>query len=142
MPSKRPDTPLAASPEAEFSYTKRFTDSKKRIEKSSAPSGVKVSASGTSSAKPYEKKFVPADKKRTNAMIVDGKGKVVKTADSKVGSRAANEKLYREYKRDSTDTMNRRNRNANFRDVNTGKKENLTASDLKTLKDLGKIKKK
>lgn len=142
MPSKRPDTPLAASPEAEFSYTKRFTDSKKRIEKASAPSGVKVSASGTSSAKPYEKKFVAADGKRTKASIIDSSGKTVKTADSKSGVKTGNERLYKEFKRDSTDTMNRRSRNANFRDVNTGKKENLSASDLKTLKDLGKIKKK
>ena len=39
------------------------------------------------------------------------------------------------------DTMKRKERNANFRDVNTGSKKNLTASDLKSLKDLGKIKK-
>jgi hypothetical protein len=141
MPAKRLDTPLAASPEAKFSYTKKFTDSKKKMEKAPAMSGVKVSASGTSSAKPYEKKFIPADKKRTNAVIVDSKGKTVKAADSKKGSKSANEKLYKEFKRDSTDTMKRRERNANFRDVNTGAKKNLTASDLKSLKDLGKIKK-
>lgn len=140
MPSKRPDTPLAETPNAEFSYTKKYSESKKKIEKAPATSGVKVSSSGTSSAKPYEKRFIPADKKRTNAIIVDSNGRTVKSADSKIGSRASNEKLYKEFKRDSTDTMKRRERNANFRDVNTGAKKNLTASDLKSLKDLGKIK--
>ena len=139
MPSKRPDTPLAETPNAEFSYTKKYSESKKKIEKNT-PTNVKVSASGTSSAKPYEKKFVPADAKRTRASIVDSSGKTVKTATSKSGVKTGNERLYREFKRDSTDTMNRRNKEANFRNVNTGAKKNLTASDLKTLKDLGKIK--
>jgi hypothetical protein len=38
--------------------------------------------------------------------------------------------------------MDRRNRNANFRNISTGKKDNLSAADLKTLKNLDKIKKK
>jgi hypothetical protein len=139
MAIKRPDTPLAETPNAEFSYTKKFSESKKKIEKASAAKGITVS-NNTASAKPYEKKFIPADKKRTNAIIVDGNGKTVKSANSKIGSRASNEKLYKEFKRDSTDTMKRRERNANFRNVNTGSKKNLTASDLKSLKDLGKIK--
>jgi len=139
MPSKRPDTPLAETPNAEFSYTKKYSESKKKIEKNT-PTNVKVSASGTATAKPYEKKFIPADTKRTRAMIVDGKGSKVKEA--KGVTRKSNEQLYREYKRDSTYTMDRRNRNANFRNINTGKKENLSAADLKTLKNLDKIKKK
>jgi len=140
MPAKRPDTPLAASPDANFEYTKKYSDSKKKIEKNPAPSGVKVSTTGASSAKPYEKKFIPADSKRTRAMIVDGKGSKVK--ESKGVTRKSNEQLYREYKRDSTNTMDRRNRNANFRNISTGKKDNLSAADLKTLKSLDKIKKK
>jgi hypothetical protein len=140
MPSKRPDTPLAASPDANIEYTKRYSDVKKKIEKAPAPAGVKVSTTGTATAKPYEKKFIPADSKRTRAMIVDGKGSKVKEA--KGVTRKSNEELYREYKRDSTYTMDRRNRNANFRNINTGKKENLSAADLKTLKNLDKIKKK
>jgi hypothetical protein len=140
MPTKRPDTPLAASPDANFEYTKKYADSKKKIEKNPVPAGIKVSATGTSSAKPYEKKFIPADSKRTRAMIVDGKGSKVK--ESKGVTRKSNDQLYREYKRDSTDTMDRRNRNANFRNISTGKKDNLSAADLKTLKSLDKIKKK
>jgi hypothetical protein len=140
MPAKRPDTPLAASPDANVEYTKKYSDSKKRIEKAPAPAGVKVSTTGTSSAKPYEKKFIPADSKRTRAIIVDGKG--AKVNEAKGVTRRSNEQLYREYKRDSTNTMDRRNRNANFRNISTGKKDNLSASDLKTLKTLDKIKKK
>jgi hypothetical protein len=140
MPAKRPDTPLAASPDANFEYTKKYSDSKKKIEKTPAVSGIKVSTTGTATAKPYEKKFIPADSKRTRAIIVDGKGSKVK--ESKGVTRRSNEELYREYKRDSTDTMNRRNRNANFRNISTGKKDNLSAADLKTLKNLDKIKKK
>lgn len=140
MPAKRPDTPLAASPDANFEYTKKYSDSKKKIEKAPVISGIKVSTTGTSSAKPYEKKFIPADSKRTRAMIVDGKGSKVK--ESKGVTRKSNEQLYREYKRDSTNTMDRRNRNANFRNISTGKKDNLSAADLKTLKSLDKIKKK
>lgn len=140
MPAKRPDTPLAASPDANVEYTKKYSESKKRIEKASAPAGVKVSTTGTSSAKPYEKKFIPADSKRTRAIIVDSKGSKVKEA--KGVTKRSNEQLYREYKRDSTNTMDRRNRNANFRNISTGKKDNLSASDLKTLKTLDKIKKK
>jgi hypothetical protein len=139
MAIKRPDTPLAETPNSDFSYTKKFSERKKNIEKSSAAKGITVS-NNIASAKPYEKKFIPADKKRTNAIIVDGKGKTVKSANSKIGSRASNEKLYKEFKRDSTDTMKRRERNANFRNINTGSKKKLTASDLKSLKDLGKIK--
>ena len=142
MPSKRPDTPLAESPEATFEYTKKYSERKKVIEKNPAQSGVKVSSSGTATAKPYEKKFIPADSKRIRAIVVDGKGKVVKQADSAVGKRSSNEKLYREYKKDSTDTMDRRNRNANFRNINTGAKKDLSASDKKILANLGKIKTK
>jgi hypothetical protein len=142
MAAKRPDTPLAASPDANFEYTKKYADSKKKIEKNPAPSGVKVSTTGASSAKPYEKKFIPATSKRTNAIIVDGKGKKVKEASTAVGSRRSNDQLYREYKRDSTNTMDRRNRNANIRNISVGAKKELSASDLKILKTSGKIKNK
>ena len=140
MPAKRPDTPLAESPEANFEYTKKYSERKKIIEKNPAQSGVKVSSSGTATAKPYEKKFIPADNKRTRAMVVDSKGGKVK--ESKGVTRKANEQLYREYKKDSTDTMDRRNRNANFRNVNTGVKKELSSSDRKMLANLGKIKSK
>ena len=139
MPAKRPDTPLATSPDASIEYTKKYSDRKKTIEKAPATKGVTVS-SGTATAKPYEKKFIPADSKRQRAIIIDGKGNKVK--ESKGVTRKSNDQLYREYKRDSIYTMDRRNRNANFRNINTGKKESLSAADLKTLKNLSKIKKK
>jgi hypothetical protein len=139
MAIKRPDTPLAETPNSDFSYTKKFSERKKNIEKATVAKGITVS-NNTATAKPYEKKFVPADAKRTKALIVDSSGKTVKTATSKSGVKTGNERLYREFKRDSTDTMKRRERNANFRNVNTGSKKKLTASDLKSLKDLGKIK--
>jgi hypothetical protein len=139
MPAKRPDTPLATSPDASIEYTKKYSDRKKTIEKAPATKGVTVFA-GTATAKPYEKKFIPADSKRQRAIIIDGKGNKVK--ESKGVTRKSNDQLYREYKRDSIYTMDRRNRNANFRNINTGKKESLSAADLKTLKNLSKIKKK
>lgn len=68
-------------------------------------------------------------------MIIDGKGKSIKVANK------GNEQLYREYKRDSTNTMNMRNKNANFYNVQTGTKKNLTSSDKKILVNLKKAKK-
>ena len=91
------------------------------------PQGIKVDPkSGTATAKPYEKKFVggraessnkkvPTDAKRTKAMLVEGSGKLVKEA------KKGNEQLYREYKADSTNTMNSRNRNARMYNVQAGK---------------------
>ncbi len=95
------------------------------------PQGIKVDPkSGTATAKPYEKKFLGGEAessnkkvptgKRTNAMIVDGSGKAVKEAKKGQGKRS-NEELYREYKADSTNTMNSRNRNARFYNVQAGK---------------------
>ena len=130
-------------------YTKKFSSEKKKYEdnekKGKLPSGINVSK-GSATAKPYEKKFlagqaessnkkIPTDPKRTKAIIVDGKGKSIKVANK------GNEQLYREYKRDSTNTMNMRNKNANFYNVQTGTKKNLTSSDKKILVNLGKAKK-
>jgi hypothetical protein len=126
-------------------YTKRFTDSSEVIESKLKSGSIKemgvVSKSSKTSAKPYEKKFVPATKKRTYASVVDSKGSVTKTADKRLGVKAANEKLYSEYKRDSTDTMNRRNKNLNYVNVHTGRKSNLDSKDLKSLLATDKIKK-
>lgn len=129
----------------EVTYTKKFTESAKKIDanvKSGAlsKSGV-VSSNNKATVKPYEKKFIPAGKGNTYAKIVDGQGKLVKTADSKVGANTSNERLKKEFQRDSTNTMNRREANLNFVNVNTGNKKNLTAKDLQSLRDLTKIKK-
>jgi hypothetical protein len=140
-PKKRPDTPLAKSTDPEISYNKKYSDRKKLIEKTPPQSGVEVSPTGTATAKPYEKKFVPATAKRTRSMIIDAKGKVVKAAESSIGPKTANKNLYREYQRDSTNTMDRRNRNANFRNINVGSKKELSDSDKKSLLGLKKINK-
>lgn len=129
----------------EVTYTKKFTESAKKIDanvKSGAlsKSGV-VSSNNKATVKPYEKKFIPAGKGNTYAKIVDGQGKLVKTADSKVGANTSNERLKKEFQRDSTNTMNRREANLNFVKVNTGDKKMLTAKDLQSLRDLNKIKK-
>jgi hypothetical protein len=129
----------------EVTYTKKFTESAKKIDanvKSGAlsKSGV-VSSNNKATVKPYEKKFIPAGKGNTYAKIVDGQGKLVKTADSKVGANTSNERLKKEFQRDSTNTMNRREANLNFVKVNTGDKKMLTAKDLQSLRDLSKIKK-
>lgn len=143
MAIKRPEAPV------DVEYTKKFSSSKKTYEanekKGLTPKGINVSK-GSATAKPYEKKFlagraesgnkkIPTDPKRTKAIIVDGKGKSIKVANK------GNEQLYREYKRDSTNTMNMRNKNANFYNVQTGTKKNLTSSDKKTLVNLKKAKK-
>lgn len=129
----------------EVTYTKKFTESAKKIDanvKSGAlsKSGV-VSSNNKATVKPYEKKFIPAGKGNTYAKIVDGQGKLVKTADSKVGANTSNERLKKEFQRDSTNTMKRREANLNFVKVNTGDKKILTAKDLQSLRDLSKIKK-
>ena len=127
-------------------YNNKFKVQSKKIESNVksgalASSGV-VSKDSKATVKPYEKKFIPADKGRTYALVVDGKGSTVKTANKKVGADTANKRLYNEFKRDSTDTMNRRNANLNFVKVNTGKKDNLTSKDVQSLKDMNKLKRK
>ena len=135
---------IKVTPSSEVEYTKKYSSSKKKYEenekKGLTPTGINVSK-GSATAKPYEKKFIKSDSARTSAVIVDSSGKKVKTATTNKGSDYGNKMLYREYKRDSTDTMNRRNKNANFYNVQTGTKKNLTSSDKKTLVNLKKAKK-
>ena len=129
----------------DIEYTKKFSESSKKINNNLnnnklEKSGVKKSSDGSATVKPYEKKFIPASKNRTSAAIVDGKGNLVKRADTKKGAATGNENLYREYKRDSINTMNRRSNNANFINVNTNKKQVLTKKDLASLSNMKKIK--
>jgi hypothetical protein len=132
---------------SKLAYNKKFTESSKTIDKNvkkglMEKSGV-VSKNSKATVKPYEKKFIPATKERTSAMIVDSSGRKVKTATTNKGSDYGNKMLYREYQRDSTDTMNRRANNLNFVNVHTGnKKTPLTTEDIKGLKDTKKISKK
>lgn len=138
----RPDTPLAATPETSgsaFSLTPRFSKVKSNQDKNEA-SGAKFSglnvSNGKATVKPYEKKFVPASDKRGNASIVDGGGKTIKT--STTGSKKSREDLEKTYKKDSTDTMQRREKNANYYNVTSGSKKNLTDADKRDLLKLGK----
>lgn len=130
----RPDTPLAATPEAEFSLTSRYDKAKKTQDTnekmSKTPSGLDVK-DGKATVKPYEKKFIPASDKKSNAAIVDSKNKTIKT--STTGSQGSRENLRREFVRDSTDTMQRREKNANYYNVTSGSKKVLSDADKKGL---------
>jgi hypothetical protein len=98
-------------------------------------------ASGKATAKGYEKKFVPADNKGKNtASIVSGEGKTVKQASGYAGkSKENSEKLYKEYKSDSTSTMNTRNRNAEQYNITSGSKspDKANARERRLLVKLG-----
>lgn len=95
---------------------------------------------GITYAKPFEKKYIggraeSSDKsiptgKRENAMIIDGSGRMVKSADRAKGK--SNEALYKEFQKDSTATMDARNRNARFFNLQTGKAKNVTEAELKS----------
>ncbi len=131
---------------SKVAYNKKFTEGSKTIDKNvkkglMEKSGV-VSKNSKYEVKPYEKKFIPATNGRTSAMIVDGKGKVVKEAGKRTGLNTENQKLYKEFKRDSTDTMNRRANNLNFVNVHTGNKKTLTSKDVAGLKATKKIAKR
>jgi hypothetical protein len=86
---------------------------------------------GVAAPKPYGKKFlggeaessnkkVPTDPKRSNAMVVDSSGKKVKEAKKGQGKRS-NEELYKEYQRDSTNTMSANKKAARFYNVQSGR---------------------
>jgi hypothetical protein len=137
----RPDSPLATSPDPGFSLTSKFSrvkSSQDKNEKSGVtPSGLNIS-NGKATAKPYEKRFIAADKNRSDALIVDSGNKTVKK--SVTGSQSSRENLRKEFVRDSTDTMQRRNNNANYYNVTSGSKKDLTDKDKKDLLKLGKAK--
>lgn len=138
---KRPDTPLATSPEANFSYTQRFEKAKSNQDKNESQGkvtpGIKASK-GVATVKPYEKKFIPASKERGNASIVDEGGKTIKT--STTGSQKSRDDLRTSFVRDSTDTMKRREKNANYFNITSGSKKVLADADKKTLVKMGKAK--
>lgn len=137
----RPDIPLAATPEASFSLTSRFSKVKNSQDKNEkegkSPSGLNAKE-GKATVKPYEKKFIPASDKRGNASIVDGGGKTIKT--STTGSQKSREDLRKSFVKDSTDTMQRREKNANYYNITSGSKKNLTDAEKKALARQGKAK--
>ena len=137
----RPDTPLANTPEAKYTYTDTWQRTKNvqdaNEKKGKVVSGIDVK-DGKATAKPYEKKFVDASKGRTNAVITDSNNKTI--ASSKEGSKKSVAELRRSYVKDSTDTMNRRTDNANYYNLTSGSKKELTSKDKKDLLRGGKIK--
>lgn len=124
-------------------YTKKFTESAKKIDKNVKEgkfesSGVKYTG-GKAEAKQYPKSYdygKPGQKDR----VLDSKGKVVREAKTTTKSgEKFNPEFRKQFVRDSTDYANRASNNLNFVKVNTGNKKTLTAKDLKDLKDLSKI---
>lgn len=134
----RPDTPLAATPEANFSLTSRFSATKKNQDtnesKGISPEGLNVS-NGRATAKPYEKTFVPSSKEKGNASIVSGKKTIASSAQ---GSQKSEQDLKSKFVKDSTDTMQRREKNANYYNITSGSKKNLTEAEKKALVGQGK----
>jgi hypothetical protein len=101
--------------------------------------GINVNqTTGMASARPYEKKFVPSSKSNQRASIIGGDNKTV--GQSKGYDKYSEKNLRKKFVADSTDTMNRRNANANFYNVQAGKKKVLTEADKKSLVGLNKAK--
>lgn len=108
------------------SRKKVIENAPKRAASKKDPQGISVDPkTGRASAKPYEKKFIKGGKgtRRSSAMIVDGSGKTSKVASTSKGADYGNEALYKEFKKDSTATMNSRNANARFYNVQAGKEK-------------------
>jgi hypothetical protein len=95
------------------------------------PQGIKVDpTTGKAVAKAYEKKY-EAGKPGQKDRVKDSKGKIVKEAKTttKTGEKN-NAELRKEFVRDSTNTMNYRNRNARHYNVQAGK-EKPTAAEIR-----------
>jgi hypothetical protein len=140
----------------EIELTTDYERGKKRLAKARAEGGKNYTsaissiegitvdpASGLSTVNPYEKKFLPGSNqggKRTRAMITSGDKKVKEAAEGAAPTPRANTELYREYKRDSTNTMQSRNRNAKLYNITSGSKNpNLAdAEEKKMLIGLGR----
>lgn len=125
-------------------YTKKFTEDAEKINKNLnegklESSGVKYTG-GKTEVKQYPKVYdygKPGQKDR----VLNSKGKVVSEAKTTTKSgEKFNPEFRKQFVRDSTDYANRASNNLNFVKVNTGQKKELTAKDLKMLKDLSKIK--
>jgi len=125
--------------------TDKYEAGKKKLAanrlKGANPGGLNINtATGEASVKPYEKKFVE-NKKTGQAHIVGGNNKTVASA-SKYGNDKAVKDLRQKFVSDSTDTMNRRNRNAQLYNATSGgtTPSNLSAGQVASLITLGKAK--
>ena len=153
-----PPTLMCGSPiKQEFDLTARYEAGKKKLQNQIGQAGTAEAfksagiiidpKTNVAKAAPYPKKFVGGEKEsnskvptgpRTNAFIQDGNGRATVTANREQGR--SNEELYKQFKADSTNTMNMRNRNANLYNLSGGGKapEKWNAEDLKTMRGLGK----
>jgi hypothetical protein len=115
---------------------KRYAANKTKMK---GDTGIDVNqTTGVASAKPYEKKYVPSSKSNPRASIISGANKTV--GQSKGYDKYSEKNLRKKFVADSTDTMKRRNANANFYNVQAGKKKDLTEEDKKSLVGLNKAK--
>ena len=89
-------------------------------------------ATGKASAKPYEKSY-SAGKSGQQDRVMTGDKKIAKSSSTKKGIDFGKKELRKEFVRDSTDTMNRRNRNANAINVSAGNKGTLSQEDLDSM---------
>jgi len=97
---------------------------------------------GKATAKPYPKTFVKGNE-NVSAKVLDSSGKPTAVASTNKGINFGNEKLYNEFKRDSTATMKMRNLNASQYNITGGFKStnNATEAEKKILVNIGKAKK-
>ena len=100
-------------------------------------------ATGAAAAAKYEKNYVPGGRGQKDR-IIGGDGKVVaeaKTTNFFKGEK--NKDLYREFQKDSTNTMNSRNRNTMIYNITGGAKStnNATEAEKQLLVRLGKARK-
>ena len=138
-PVKNPPMKQTSDPE----YTKTGYDKLKNIRKNlkdkdgrasiEKVNGVKIDpVTGKASATPYEKTY-SAGKSGQQARVLTGDKKIAKSSSTKKGIDFGKKELRKEFLRDSTDTMNRRNRNANAINVSAGNKKKLTKADLDSM---------
>lgn len=121
--------------------TPKYTKGKRKYEeqrqKGNVDSGLNVDVTtGTATARPYEKKFV-ANKTTRGASVIGGDNKTTATA-SRYGKEVEN--LRAGFVSDSTNTMNRRNRNAEFYNASSGgtNPNNLSGRQTRDLVSIGK----
>lgn len=128
-------------------YSKNLQKNKKSVEDGN---GINIQGN-KATAKPYEKKFVPSKNRGNSSALIVGKdGKSFGDSESSLtpnerknseGGKAGREKaLYRRYQSDSTSTMNARQKNADFYNLNSGANPEPNQAGKETLVRMGKAK--
>jgi len=139
-------------------YTRNQKKTVASIENSKGVYGetTKNATTGMQEANSYTKKYVKGKNEYQGDRVIDTKtGKVEQTSSTFSGSsnkrgmsgyydkaqaKTKND-LYEGYKKDSTMTMNSRNKFANYTNIRTGAKQDLTESDKQNLIQFGLAKK-